>query len=328
MNLAYLSFVKKLKNEKSAYGGSLRYFSLGDITFTDINGSVIRNFKPSEFAVDLTYAAQLSGYVSGGLSVRYVHSNLTGGVSVQGADSKPGQSVAVDVSMFYTNPNLRLGDKDATLNFGMNISNIGAKMSYTETAETDFLPINLRIGPALIMDLDKYNKISFNVDFNKLLVPTPPVYYLDSMNQPVLDPNTGNYVVASGRDPNVGVAAGMFGSFTDAPGRVTFDDAGNVQVESGSVFKEELREINIAGGFEYWYDNQFAFRGGYFHEHATKGNRKYFTLGAGVKYKKLGIDLSYLIATNQRNPLANTLRFSLKLSFDKLKNSSSDPDAG
>jgi len=319
---------KRLKNEKSAIGGSLRYFSLGDITFTDVNGSVIRNFKPSEFALDVTYAAQLSDYISGGLSIRYIHSNLTGGVSVQGADSKPGQSVAVDVSMFYTNPNVRLGEKDATFNFGMNISNIGSKMSYTETAETDFLPINLRLGPALTMDLDKYNKITFNVDFNKLLVPTPPVYYVDSNGAPVLDPNTGNFLVASGRDPNVGVAAGMFGSFSDAPGRTSFDDQGNVVVESGSVFKEELREINIAGGFEYWYDNQFAFRGGYFHEHATKGNRKYFTLGAGVRYKKLAIDLSYLIATNQRNPLANTLRFSLKLTFDSLKNSNKGPDEG
>lgn len=326
MNLAYLSFYKRMKNEKSAVGGSLRYFSLGDITFTDVNGSVIRNFKPSEFAIDVAYATQLSDRISGGLAVRYIYSNLTGGVSVQGADSKPGQSAAVDISMFYTNPDIRLGDKDATLNFGLNISNIGAKMSYTETAETDFLPINLRLGPSLTVDLDKYNKFTVNMDINKLLVPTPPVYYLDSTNQPVIDPATGDYLVASGRDPNVGVAAGMFGSFSDAPGRVTFDPQGNVEVEKGSVFKEELREINVAGGFEYWYDNQFAFRGGYFWEHATKGNRKYFTLGAGVRYKMLGVDISYLIATQQRNPLANTLRFTLKLSFDSLKSNKGDDE--
>lgn len=326
MNLAYLSFYKRMKNEKSAVGGSLRYFSLGDITFTDENGSVIRNFRPSEFAIDVAFATQLSDYVSGGLAIRYIYSNLTGGISVQGADSKAGQSVAADISMFYTNPDVRLGDKDATVNFGLNISNIGAKMSYTQTAENDFLPMNLRLGPSLTMELDKYNKFTVNVDVNKLLVPTPPVYYVDSTGAPVLDDDGEGYLVASGRDPNVGVASGIFGSFSDAPGRVTFDEQGNVQVESGSVLKEELREINIGAGFEYWYDDQFAFRGGYFWEHATKGNRKYFTLGAGVRYKMLGIDISYLIATQQRNPLANTLRFTLGVTFDSLKKKSSDDE--
>lgn len=306
MSLAYLSGYKRAANKRSAVGGSLRYFNLGSITFTDQNGQIIRDFQPTEFAVDLAFAQQFSEKFSGGIAIRYINSNLTGGVSVQGADSKPGQSVAADVSFFYRNDQMVIGDRDATFSFGTNISNIGAKMSYTETQERDFIPINLRIGPALTLEFDKYNKMTFALDANKLLVPTPPIY----------DPNDPEVIVA-GRDPNVGVAAGIFGSFGDAPGFASVDEDGNVVVEDGTVWKEELREINLAGGFEYWYADQFAFRGGYFFEHATKGNRKYFTLGAGVKYNILGLDFSYLIANTNRSPLANTLRFTLSFDFNK-----------
>ncbi len=311
MSLAYLTGYKRLANKRSAIGGSLRYFNLGSILFTDINGSTIRDFKPAEFALDVAFAQKFSDNFSGGVAIRYVNSNLTGGISVQGANSKAGQSVAADVSFFYNKEDIEMGDRTGNFAFGMNISNIGAKMSYTETSAQDFIPINLRIGPSFKLDMDEYNSLTFAFDVNKLLVPTPPVYNPDS-----IDPLTGRLAIISGRDPNVGIAAGMFGSFTDAPGVVVQDDDGNYSVVEGTRWREEIREVNIAGGFEYWYAEQFAFRGGYFWEHATKGNRKYFTLGAGVRYNIFSLDLSYLIANQQKSPLANTLRFTLGFRFD------------
>lgn len=315
MSLAYLSGYKRLNNKRSAIGGSLRYFNLGSIVFTDQNGSTIRDFKPAEFAVDLAFAQKFSDHFSGGIALRYVNSNLTGGLSVQGANSKAGQSVAADVSIFYKKDQIPVGDRDLSFAFGLNISNIGAKMSYTETAAKNFIPINLRLGPSLKLDLDEYNSIAFNLDINKLLVPTPPVYDPNGR----IDPVTNRPLVISGKDPNVGIVNGIVGSFSDAPGVVTYDGDSNVTVLKGSKFKEEMREINLAGGFEYWYANQFAFRTGYFWEHYTKGNRKYFTLGAGVRYSIFSLDLSYLIANTQRSPLANTLRFTLGFKFSKDK---------
>ncbi|HRD51248.1 MAG TPA: type IX secretion system outer membrane channel protein PorV, partial [Flavobacteriales bacterium] len=160
MSLAYVAGYKKLSNDRSAIGGSLRYFNLGSITFTDINGSTIREFKPAEFAVDVAFAQQFSDNFSGGIAIRYINSNLTGGISVQGANSKAGQSVAADVSFFYQKPDLQLGEKGATFAFGLNVSNVGAKMSYTSSANKDFIPINLRLGPALTVDLDEYNSLT------------------------------------------------------------------------------------------------------------------------------------------------------------------------
>lgn len=319
MSLAYLAGYKRLGNKRSSIGGSLRYFNLGSILFTDVNGSTIRDFKPAEFALDVAFAQKFSERFSGGIAIRYINSNLTGGISVQGANSKAGQSVAADVSFFYMNDQAQIGDKDAVFAFGLNISNVGARMAYTETAARNFIPMNLRFGPSLKLELDEYNSIAFNLDVNKLLVPTPPVYLLDDNNVPIIDPVTGNYQVASGRDPNVGIMTGILGSFSDAPGNVGYDDNNQPYVESGSRLREELREINLAGGVEYWYAEQFAFRTGYFWEHYTKGNRKYFTLGAGVKYSIFTLDLSYLIANTQRSPLANTLRFTLGFKFDKNK---------
>ena len=318
MSLAYLSGYKKL-NKRSALGGSLRYFNLGSITFTDNNGGIIRDFKPAEFAVDVTFAQQFSDRFAGGISLRYINSNLTGGLSVSGANTKAGQAVAADVSFFYRNDEMRIADRDATFAFGLDVSNIGNKMSYSETSRTDFLPINLRFGPGLTIDIDEYNSLTFNADINKLLVPTPPVYMTepdaDGVAVPVVDADN-NYVIFSGEDPNRGVAAGMFGSFSDAPGNVYYDAEGNQHVESGSQLKEELREFYYGGGFEYWYAKQFAFRTGYFWEAATKGNRKYFTMGLGVNYSIFSMDFSYLIANTTQSPLANTLRFTLGFNFD------------
>ena len=318
MSMAYLAGFKRLANNRTAIGGSLRYFNLGSIQFTDINGQPIRDFKPAEFAVDLTFSQKLSNKTAGGITLRYVNSNLTGGLNVSGANTKAGQTIAADISFYYIKDDLQFGRKNGEFAFGVNVSNIGAKMSYSDAAKRDFIPINLRIGPRWTVDLDEYNSLSFNLDVNKLLVPTPPVYLLDSSGNVAVD-DQGNFVIASGKDPDRGVAAGMFGSFSDAPGVVFYDDNQNVQVESGSILREELREINFGAGLEYWYAKQFAFRGGYFWEHFTKGNRKYVTLGAGLKYNVFSLDLSYLIANTQRSPLANTLRFTIGFNFDGKK---------
>lgn len=309
MSLAYLSGYKRLSKNQTV-GGSLRYFTLGNITFTDEVGTVIRDFKPNEFALDASFGQKFSNNLAGGIALRFVNSNLTGGTNVLGADSKPGRALAADVSVFYHSNKMDMGGKDAHLNLGMNISNIGNKMRYTNSDKRDFIPTNLKLGTALMVDMDQYNQLTFTVDFNKLLVPTPPRYAL------------GGDTIVAGMDPNVGTATGMIQSFYDAPGDV--DNEGNII--SGTVFKEELREINIGGGFEYWYDKQFAFRTGYFYENYTKGNRQFITLGAGLKYQVLMIDISYLISTTQQNPLANTLRFSLKFNLGQGSGNSGDND--
>jgi len=321
MNLAYLSAYGKL-NKKQAIGGSLRYFSLGDITFTDINGQQIRNFNPNEFSVDFTFAQQLADNWSGALSARYIYSNLTGGTNVGGVDSKAGQSFAVDLSMTYQNTKAKLGKKDLDIRAGFNISNIGAKMAYTETAERDFLPTNLRLGSAFTVHLDDYNELTWIVNFNKLLVPTPPIY-ADSAGYPEIDAE-GNYVIALGMNPDVGPAQGMIQSFYDAPGQPVYNDQGEITgAQPGSVFKEELSEIGVSTGFEYWYAKQFAVRAGYYYEAPSKGARQFINLGVGVKYNIFNLDFSYLIATTQRSPLANTLRFTLMFTFDDLKGNKS-----
>jgi hypothetical protein len=182
----------------------------------------------------------------------------------------------------------------------LNISNIGAKISYSETGTKNFLPTNLRLGPSLKLNLNEYNTLGFSLDFNKLLVPTPPIYDQDSA--------TGEDIIIFGEDPDVSVATGIFQSFSDAP----------------NGFSEELQEVNIGFGMEYVYDNQFAFRGGYFYENKNKGNRQYFTLGAGLRYNVFGLDLAYLIPTDQRNPLENTLHFTLTFDFDGLGKKDAD----
>ena len=295
INLQYIGGYYKL-NENESIGYELRYFSLGDITFTDISGNVIGQYKPNEMAIGSAYSRKLSRNFSLAISGRYIYSNLTGGQSAGGTETVAGQSIATDVSTFYTKP-ISIANKKSDLSFGMNISNIGNKISYTETITRDFIPINLRLGTDLTTKMDDYNKISLSFDLNKLLVPSPPLYN-----------NDGEMI--AGKDPNVAVVEGMFQSFGDAPGEI--DENGNPV--SGSVFREEMREINISAGLEYWYANQFALRAGYFHEHDTKGGRKYLTFGSGVKYNVFALDFSYLISTSNiggTNPLANTMRFTL-----------------
>lgn len=319
--LAYISGYKKIDKMQSI-GASLRYFSLGNITFTNEYGDFIQDYEPQELALDVAYSRLLSDRLSGGIALRYINSNLTGGQVSAGASTKPGRAVAVDVSAYYINDDLQVMEKDAEFAFGINVSNIGNKMAYSSTANRDFIPINLRLGPRFTLDLDEFNKISLTLDVNKLMVPTPPMY----------DEN-GSGDIKAGKDPNRAVASGMFGSFTDAPGRPLQDDSGNYllnsdgtyQVKKGSVLTEELREINYAFGLEYWYGSQFALRAGYFWEHELKGNRKFITLGAGLKYNVFALDFAYLIPTyfqanvTQSNPLKNTLRFTLAFNFQAFK---------
>ena len=295
INLSYISGYKKL-NKNDVIAMELRYFTLGDITFTDVIGNNLGQYKPNEFAIGSSYSRKLSDQFSLAISGRYIYSNLTGGQSAGGIATNAGQSIAADVAGYYVR-DIRIAKNDMQLAFGANISNIGNKISYTETSTRDFIPINLRLGTALNADLDEYNKISFAFDINKLLVPTPPIY-----NDSIPDQ------IDFGKDPNVSVVSGIFQSFGDAPGG----------------FNEEMREINFSLGTEYWYNNQFAIRAGYFNEHNTKGGRKFFTFGSGVKYNVFALDFSYLInasrAINGNNPLANTMRFTLTFDFGQMKN--------
>jgi hypothetical protein len=295
MSLAYLSGYYKI-NDMSAISGSLRYFSLGDITFTDKFGESQGTYQPNEFAIDFAYSRKLGKNFSGSVSLRYINSNLTLGQEVNNQGTQVGQAIATDVGVFYTK-DVKIKDVKGNVSFGASISNIGNKISYSETLETNFLPMNFRFGPSYKVILDKYNSITVTVDINKLLVPTPPIYAVDSAGNYI--PEGDSYKIEMGMDPNRSVGNSIFTSWYDAP----------------YGFKEEMREFNIASGLEYAYDEKFFVRGGYFYEHATKGNRKYITLGAGFKYNVLTIDASYLVSVAQNNPMGNTLRFSLLFNF-------------
>ncbi len=301
VSLSYLSMYGKL-NDRSTLAGSLRYFALGQINFTDVANNPLGTYNPSELAVDLAYTQKLSNEFSVGVAFRYIYSNLAGGANLSQSPIKPGQSFAGDITAYYHNKTRVKGYK-VNYAFGGAITNIGNKITYTDAQSANFIPINLRIGPYGEIEIDKYNTLALTVDFNKLLVPTPPVYAYDENGKLMFDPATGEPIILSGKDNNVPLVQGMIQSFSDAPGG----------------WKEELHEINIATGLEYWYDKQFALRAGYFYEHPTKGNRKYMTMGAGIRYNVFGLDVAYLVSFQQRNPLDNTLRFTLSFDFDAFK---------
>lgn len=285
INLAYVAGFYKI-DDRQTIASSLLFFSLGDITFTDIRGDFIGNYRPNELAIDATYSRKFSDKWSGAVAARYINSNLTQGINVSGVATKPGRSIAADVSVYHQQELNWRNVEYAEFAFGLNISNIGSKISYSDaTTDTDFIPTNLRFGPRLSIDLDEYNRLSFFADVNKLLVPTPPIYALDENGQTITDEN-GNKKIEAGKDPNVNTIQGLLQSWYDAPGG----------------FSEEMREFYYSIGTEYWYNKAFAVRAGYFWEHENKGNRKYFTLGAGLKYNVFGLDFSYLIPTQQRNP--------------------------
>lgn len=310
MSISYLSGYKKITREQ-AVGMSIRFFDLGDIQLTDETGSPLGRFSPREFAIDGTYSRILTEHLSLGLSTRFIHSNLSGNFTAPGNDGKNGTSIAVDLGAFYQR-DLLLSGANSNIAFAAVMSNIGKKITYSNDSNEDFIPGNLRLGTAFTTNLDPFNTLTIAMDFNKLLVPTPPVYKVDSAGRFVDSNGDGTPDIERGRDPNRSLLSGTFGSFTDAP----------------DGFSEEMKEFSIGTGLEYWYKQLFAARAGYFWESADKGDRKYFTLGLGFRYQVFGVDFAYLVPTQQNHPLAETLRFTLVFNFDtkKIEESVTDED--
>jgi hypothetical protein len=302
INLYYLSGYVKV-NKRTAIGGSLRYFSLGNIELTNATGQKTGDFKPNEFAVDVAVSQKLSDHFALGVAARVINSSISR-VYFNGSQGNAASTGAVDLSMFYKSNKFKLGDKKAIYTAGLAFTNIGAKIKYSN--DQNFIPMNLRLGNGLKTDIDEFNTIGFYIDFNKLLVPTPPIYKYkkDANGNPTseieIDPATGAKVIEKGKNPNVPVAQGILQSFSDAPGGL----------------KEELQEVNISTGLEYWYNNTFAIRTGYFYESKTKGSRQFFTVGMGFKFKVINVDGSYLIPTLLNNPLQRTWRITLSFNFD------------
>ena len=306
MHLAYLAAAGKL-NSESALAGTLRYFNCGQIQFRNDNGDDLGTYSPNEWALDLTYSRMLTDYLSGAVAGRFIYSNLTQG---QGEGSFPGWSVAADVAVYYKRPVEWFRDMDADIAWGVCVNNIGSKVSYRSTSvDKDFIPTTLRFGPSMKLHLDEHQTLSFMFDVTKLLVPTPPLY--KRLENGSYATENGNLVIEEGMSDDVSVMVGIIHSFYDAPG-YSYNEYGE-KVGLGK-FYEELCEYNVGVGAEWWYDDAFSVRAGYFNETALKGNRKYITLGAALKYNVFGLDVSYLVPVNGKvgtNPLENTLRFNL-----------------
>jgi hypothetical protein len=273
MSIFYLSGFYKINREQTV-AASMKYFDLGEIQFRDINAVDQGRFNPREYSFDVTYSRLLTEHFSLGGALRYIHSNLTGALTTGNVDARPGNSAAVDLGVFYTKP---MVTKNSNLSFGASITNLGAKISYSDASNKDFIPVNLRFGSAFKTELDPFNSLTIALDFNKLMVPSN---YAGSKSQTLL--------------------SGMFSSFTDAPGGL----------------KEEAHEVIVSSGVEYWYKNAFAGRLGYFLEAKDKGKRKYLTAGVGMRVNKFGLDIAYLVPTNKReNALAETIRFTILYVF-------------
>ena len=308
INLAYLSTYWRM-TELDAIAFSLRYFSLGDIQFTDDMGNPTMQENPNEFALDFTYSRKLIDQLSIALTPRFVYSNLTAGQYVGGQETRAGLAGAADLSLFYEQELKARRLASSVLRAGLCISNMGNKMSYSSgTLRRDFLPTNLKLGIGYEMGFDEYNKLAITGEVNKLLVPTNPIYDTDSLTGRILYDQYNNPIILSGRDPDVSVPQGMIQSFYDAPGIGHNGD-------KVSVFAEEMAEIIWAIGAEYSYRDLFFVRAGYFHESKYKGNRQFLSMGVGIKYNVFNIDVSYLFTTNgQTHPQDNT--FLITLSFD------------
>ena len=288
MNIAYLAVSKRVSS-KSTIAGTLRYFNLGDINFRDDYNQDLGTYRPNEFAIDLCYSRKLGDYLSAAVAGRFIYSNLTMGLNDY---TSPGWSVAADMGVYYQRP-VYMGSVDGEFSWGVAITNIGSKMNYGSGNEKYFIPTNLRLGPSLKINIDEFNSIALSLDINKLLVPTPPIY-----------DTAGNII--KGKDPNVSVIQGMIQSFYDAPGG----------------FSEEMKEFTFSVGAEYWYNKIFAVRTGFYHESKMKGNRRYLTFGAGLRYNVFALDVSYLVPVNGKstsgvNPLEGTLRFDLTFNINR-----------
>lgn len=303
--LSYLSGFSKI-DDLQAIGFSLKFFSLGDINFTDINGNSTGSGRPREFELAGAYSRKLGDKLSAGLTAKYIYSNLASGQQVQGVDITTANAFAADISLTYMT---EVGQNNNEWTIAGAISNLGNKVSYTNSSQTqDFLPGNFGIGTAYKMNLDDFNSLTFAFDINKLLVPTPEPFQIieniDGVDREIENPDFDRDQNGVGDFREKSTFSGIFGSFADARGG----------------FSEELQELTFSLGAEYIYNDQFAVRAGYYFEHELKGDRQYLTLGLGLKYNVAKINFSYLIPTsNRRSPLDNTLRFSFifdSLSFD------------
>lgn len=292
INLAYLCGYFKVA-ERQVISASLRYFSLGDVDLTNADGTILTSTQPSEFAVDAAYSRLLSERWAAAVALRFIYADLSGGMV---EELYPGLSVSADISATYKMP-LTFPTDDGSLAFGLNISNIGSKISYDKGNTNLFIPTNMRLGTSFEYPLDKFNKFTISADINKLLIPSTPLQEgTDSLARDA-------YLQADEDYQNTSPLAGLFSSFGDAPGG----------------FEEEMREIAWALGVEYAYNQQFFVRGGYFHESDTKGSRKFFTAGAGFKLNMFQLDASYVISTAQTNPLDQTVRFTLLFDMEGMK---------
>ncbi|MFN9380887.1 MAG: type IX secretion system outer membrane channel protein PorV [Bacteroidota bacterium] len=286
--LAYLTGFKKI-NDLQTVGFGLRYFSLGSIQFTDPNGTPLNTGRPNEFELSGAYARKLSEKLSAAVTGKFIYSNLAAGNIVNGEVIEPGIAGAADFSMTYKTP-IKVSKGESDLTIGLAITNIGSKITYTNSLFRDFLPANFGLGGAWTFNFDTHNSLTFTTDINKMLVPTPCLG---------LDCDQDRDGRADYKD--VSPVSAIFSSWADAP----------------EGLSEEIIVFTYSVGTEYWYDKQFAVRAGYFSEHRQKGNRKFFTVGLGLKYNLFGLNFSYLVpTTSRRNPLDNTLRFSMLFNFN------------
>ena len=305
MNLAYLAASYKI-NDRSAVAMSLRYFSAGEVDFRDQYNQPLGAYNPNEWAIDATYSRMLGDYLSGAVAGRFIYSNL---IQNQADYARAGISVAADIGLYYLRPVEWFKTVDADISWGVAIKDIGSKVNYTTSSgRRDFIPTTLRVGAGLNIDIDEYNSLGFTFDLTKLLVPTPPIKVV------------GTDSILYGKDNDVAVVQGIIQSFYDAPGYSW--NQNTMEYDHIGKFYEELCEINIGVGIEYWYNNLFSVRAGFFNEPDLKGGRRYVTLGAALKYSVFGLDVSYLVPVGTvygSNPLENTLRFNLTYSMGKKK---------
>lgn len=290
IDLAYLVGYYRI-GDYSAVSGSLRYFSLGEVFYGDTNDTQM-TLNPYEMSFDVAYSIMLSEKFSIAAGVRWIYSDLTYNYS---DTSSPGSAFAVDLAAYYQNY-VNIGQRECQLGIGLDISNVGSKINFGGDENSEFLPANLRLGASLMVPVDEYNRFSIAVDANKPLVPTMPVKMDGESDEDFITRKQNDYY-------DVSPISGIFKSFGDAPGG----------------FKEEMQEIRWSVGAEYVYNDKFSLRTGYHHESENKGNRKYFTVGAGFKMNVFSLDAGYVIATAKSNPLDQTLRFSLSFDMDGLK---------
>lgn len=301
IDLAYLAGYYRI-GDYQAISGSLRYFSLGEVPMGgDATTGSTYSISPYEMAVDVAYSRMLSERFSAAVALRYIYSDLA---YKQDEEVSPGSAFAADIAFYYTNY-IMLAQRECMLSFGLNLSNIGTKISYDGGNSSQFLPTNFRLGGSLLAPIDDYNTIAFSLDINKLMVPTRPTeeQYKAATGAEEVDPKDYNDWLRAEGYNDISPIKGIFKSFSDAPGG----------------FKEELQEIQWSLGVEYTYHNQFSVRGGYHYEHENKGNRKYFSFGAGFKMSVFSLDAAYLVSTAQSNPLDQTLRFTLGFDLDGIR---------